>query len=41
LTVSLRNFPDEVIYRHLAFYWNVAIELIKRSAEQGITSLVS
>jgi uncharacterized protein YndB with AHSA1/START domain len=33
LTITLSNFPTETIYRHLAFYWNVAIELLKRFVE--------
>lgn len=35
LTLALSNFPDEVIYKHLAFYWNVTLELLKRFAEGG------
>ncbi len=34
VTVTLSNFPTETIYKHLAFYWNVAIELLKRFAER-------
>lgn len=29
LTLTASNFPTEIIYRHLAFYWNVALELLK------------
>lgn len=32
LTVS--NFPTESIYRHIVFYWNVALVLLKQFAEQ-------
>lgn len=34
LTLSMRNFPTEVIYRHLAFYWNVTLEKIKQQAAE-------
>jgi len=34
LTVTLRNFPNEVIYKHLAFYWNVTPEILKRLLER-------
>jgi uncharacterized protein YndB with AHSA1/START domain len=33
LTVTLSNFPTETIYKHLAFYWNVTLEIIKRMIE--------
>jgi uncharacterized protein YndB with AHSA1/START domain len=26
LTITLRNFPTESIYKHLAFYWSVTIK---------------
>ncbi len=28
------NFPTEAIYRHFAFYWNVALVLLKKFVEQ-------
>jgi len=34
LTLTLRNFPTEAIYKHLAFYWHVALEVFKRMIEQ-------
>jgi len=34
LTFTATNFPTEVIYRHFAFYWNVALELLKKYVEQ-------
>lgn len=34
LTVRVRNFPTETIYKHLAFYWNVTLEIIKRMIEK-------
>jgi uncharacterized protein YndB with AHSA1/START domain len=33
LTVTVRQFPTDVIYRHLAYYWNVTPEVIKRKLE--------
>ncbi|MCB0126312.1 MAG: hypothetical protein KDE58_28840 [Caldilineaceae bacterium] len=33
LTLTLRNFPTEAIYKHLAFYWNVALEIVKKRLE--------
>ena len=34
LTITLSNFPTETIYKHLAFYWSVTIELLKKVIEQ-------
>lgn len=34
LDLRLSNFPTEAIYRHMAFYWNVATSLLKRFVEQ-------
>lgn len=34
LTVTVSNFPTETIYKHLAFYWNVTVEILKRMVEQ-------
>ena len=33
LTLTLSNFPTEEIYRHLAFYWNVTLEILKKQIE--------
>ena len=33
LELHISNFPTEAIYRHLAFYWNVALDLLRRFAE--------
>lgn len=33
LGLTVRNFPNESIYKHLAFYWNVTLEIIKRRLE--------
>ncbi|MNY11502.1 hypothetical protein D3C86_1445340 [compost metagenome] len=33
LDLTLSNFPTEIIYQHLAFYWNVTLELIKKLIE--------
>ena len=34
LTLTLSNFPTESIYKHLAFYWNVTLEVLKRRLEE-------
>jgi uncharacterized protein YndB with AHSA1/START domain len=34
LTLTLSNFPTESIYKHLAFYWNVTLEILKRMIEE-------
>lgn len=34
LTLRLWNFPTESIRKHLAFYWNVALEVLKRTIEK-------
>jgi uncharacterized protein YndB with AHSA1/START domain len=34
LELVLSNFPTEAIYRHFAFYWNVALVLLKKMVEQ-------
>ena len=34
LTLTLSNFPTETIYKHLAFYWNVTLEILKRMIEE-------
>jgi uncharacterized protein YndB with AHSA1/START domain len=33
LTFGAHNFPTESIYRHFAFYWNVALEVLKKDVE--------
>jgi uncharacterized protein YndB with AHSA1/START domain len=33
LELTLSNFPTESIYKHLAFYWNVTLEILKRTVE--------
>jgi len=33
LTLKVSNFPTESIYKHLAFYWNVTLEVLKRMIE--------
>jgi len=35
LTLALSNFPTETIYKHLAFYWNVTLEILKRMIEEN------
>ena len=34
LTVNVSSSPTEVIYKHLAFYWNGALAVLKRTIEQ-------
>lgn len=34
LSVTISNFPTEAIYKHLAFYWPVAVSLLKRLVEE-------
>jgi uncharacterized protein YndB with AHSA1/START domain len=34
LTLTLSNFPTESIYKHLTFYWNVTLEILKRMIEE-------
>lgn len=33
LTLTLKNFPTEIIYKHLAYYWTVTLGIIKRRVE--------
>lgn len=34
LALTLENFPTEVIYKHLAYYWTVTLGIIKRRVEE-------
>ena len=34
VALALSNFPTEAIYRHLAFYWGVTLEVLKGFIEQ-------
>lgn len=34
LHVTVSNFPTEIIYKHLAFYWNVTPGILKRILEE-------
>ncbi|MFN8382972.1 MAG: SRPBCC domain-containing protein [Anaerolineales bacterium] len=36
LSVTVSNFPTEVIYKHLAFYWNVTPGILKRKLEEQV-----
>jgi len=38
LTFRASNFATEAIYRHFVFYWNVALELLKRFVEKEVTN---
>lgn len=33
LSITVSNFPTATIYKHLAFYWNVTLEILKRQLE--------
>ena len=33
LKLTLSNFPTESIFKHLVFYWNVTLELLKKMIE--------
>lgn len=32
--LTLSNFPTEAIYKHLAYYWSVALELLRKFVEK-------
>jgi uncharacterized protein YndB with AHSA1/START domain len=34
LTVVVSNFPTETIFKHLEFYWNVTIGILKKFVEE-------
>lgn len=34
LELDLRNFPDEIHYKHIDFYWAVTLEVLKRFLEE-------
>jgi len=34
LSLTVSNFPTESIYKHLAFYWNVTLEIIRKMIEK-------
>jgi uncharacterized protein YndB with AHSA1/START domain len=34
LNLTVSNFPTEIIYKHLVFYWNSALEVFKRFTEE-------
>lgn len=36
LTINIRNFPTEVIRKHLEFYWRTTIVKIKQTAESSL-----
>jgi uncharacterized protein YndB with AHSA1/START domain len=31
--LTLRNFPTESIYKHLTFYWNITLQVLKKTIE--------
>jgi uncharacterized protein YndB with AHSA1/START domain len=34
LAITVSNFPTETIYKHLAFHWNVTLEILKKTIEE-------
>lgn len=34
LELTLRNFPTESILKHLVFYWNVTLEILKKMIDE-------
>ena len=41
LTLTAWNFPTETIYKHWAFYWPVALSVLKKLVEQTVPTLVT
>lgn len=41
LTLTVWNFPTETIYKHLAFYWPVALGMVKKLLEQPTPACTS
>lgn len=39
LELTISNFPTDAIYRHLNFYWTIALQLLKKYTEKGQTKL--
>ena len=39
LTLTIRNFPTETIFKHLDFYWGTTLEMIKDLAEKQMTTI--
>lgn len=37
LTFTATNFPTDAIYHHIAFYWNVTLELLKKYMEEKVS----
>lgn len=35
VTLTLRNFPTESIFKHVGFYWRTTIHIMKKLAEQS------
>lgn len=34
ITITVRNFPTETIFKHLEFYWRTTLHLLKKFVEQ-------
>ncbi|WP_205512023.1 SRPBCC family protein [Longitalea arenae] len=41
LTLTITNFPTETIYRHLAFYWQTTIVMIKKFIEENQSHILT
>lgn len=35
LTINLHNFPTDIIYKHLVFYWSTTLHILKTFLEQN------
>lgn len=40
LTVELFNFPTESIFKHMEFYWNVTLEILRKFIERNRTEKI-
>jgi len=36
LTINLSNFPTDIIYKHLVFYWNTTLSILKTYVEREL-----
>lgn len=34
ILLTLSNFPNEIIYKHVNFYWNVTLNILKKLCEE-------
>jgi len=35
LTLTINNFPTKVIYKHLVFYWDITLRILKKFIEEN------